>query len=894
MCDAIYRRSRLRALTGRGSALALMVALAGTAQAQAQEPSPPASVPAVDSLDNRGDLTFSNDKDITVDHGMAVVLGTEAGQITARNAGTVIGAVGFQSYTGEGDAATHPVGVTFENVGSISSSSDEIVDVSVGDRTGAPAVLNVTNSGSIAASAANATALHIEYPFEQSDTVPEDSRIISIANSGKISSNLGAEQIGSDRYRHEISTAITVNSGKDYTAAINNSPSGVIEATGDFSIAIVSGAALRLINAGMIRGGAGGRLPLDEEQARDWGGDHIDLPGAILGRDGDDQIVNTGSIIGAIDLRGGDNRIDNAGLIDGDVRFGQGDDTFAATGPGRVTGLIDGGAGTNRFLVSGGTADAPAALTAVQNFQSFVVSQGFATIARRADVGRIELTGGRLVGLSGSTITASEILVGKDATFGSAGVVNANITVAGTLSPGASPGTMVVNGDVALGKGSVSLFELGPVSDKLLINGRLSIVPGATLKLVAVGRVRPGLTYDLIDATGGTSGRFTTIDKAADVPGALVFGPQGVELVTLFQAPRGASRAVAGTVDYLNGLLTDGASDALLDGIPKLLTASGEVDAAALARLTPEPFAQATQIGTDDALLLTQATRGAAFAPYGDDAGLFTFGQALGQWHTLRGYAPAGSADAVGQTYGTIGGLGFADHGWVVGAFGGNLTNRQHVVGRGAQTRVESLITGIHGRYASKQGFGFSAALVFDGGRARTHRWLPDDRQVWSRYKLNSMTSDLSAFYAADVGHDWTLTPRVGLTYVRTARGALKEDGYSVFALDVGRERHVAGFADGALSFARSERSNEAWRPYVTLGARYQLQGQRVRAVGAFDEGDLDLIGVGAARAELVGTASAGVGYRPSDAIEIFAGATAQTGRDDHQESITAGVRARF
>jgi hypothetical protein len=894
MCDAIYRRGHLRTLTSRGSALALMVALAGTTQAQAQESNPPASAPAVDSLDNRGDITFSNDKDITVDHGEAIVLGTTAGQITARNAGTVTGDVSLQSYTGEGDAATHPVGVTFENVGSISSSSDEIVDVSVGDRTGAPAVLIVTNSGSITASAARATALHIEYPFEESDTVPKDSHFINISNSGRISSNFGVEGASKNGNDDKISSAIRINSGRDYTATIHNSPSGVIEATGDRSSAIVSGATLRLSNEGTIRGSAGGRIWLDEEERHAQGADYNDLPGAILGLDGDDQIVNIGSIIGAIDLRGGDNRIDNAGLIDGDVTFGKGDDTFTATGPGRVTGLIDGGAGTNQFLVSGGTADAPAALTAVQNFQSFVVSQGFATIAQRADVGRIELTGGRLVGLSGSTITANEILVGKDATFGSAGVVNANITVAGTLSPGASPGTMVVNGDVALGNGSVSLFELGPVSDKLLVNGKLSIVPGATLKLVAVGPVRPGRTLELINASGGTTGSFTTIDKAADVPGALVLGPQGLELVTLFQAPKGASRAVGGTVGYLNDLLADGASDALLNGISKLLTASGEADADALARLTPEPYAQATQIGTDDALLLSQTTRGAAFAPYGGDAGLFTFGQAIGQWHTLRGYAPAGSANAVGQAYGTIGGLGFADHGWVIGAFGGNLTNRQHVVGRGAQTRVESLITGIHGRYASTQGLGFSAALVFDGGRARTHRWLPDDRQVWSRYKLNSMTSDLSAFYAADVGHDWTLTPRVGLTYVRTARGALKEDGGSVFALDVARERHVAGFADGALSFARSERSNEAWRPYVTLGARYQLQGQRVRAVGAFDGGDLDLIGVGASRAALVGTASAGVGYRPSDAIEIFAGATAQTGRDDHQESITAGVRARF
>jgi hypothetical protein len=896
MCEAIYRRDRLRVLTGRGSALALMVALAGTTQAQAQgtSPNPSASQPAVDSLDNIGDVTFSNDKDISVDRVDAVTLGTTAGQITARNAGTIKGVVGFQSFTGQGKAASHPVGVSFENLGSISSKSDEVVDVSVGDRTGAPAIVSVTNSGTISALAPSTLALHIEYPFDNTDNVPVESRIINVQNSGIISSNLGTNQIDADEKDDKSSAAISINSNKNFVASIYNSPAGVIEATGDHSAALASFATLRLTNAGTIHGGAESRIMLDEEYRKSFGADYIDIPGAILGWDGDDQIVNTGTIIGAIDLRDGDNRIDNAGLIDGNVKFGKGNDTFAATGPGRVTGLIDGGAGTNRFLVSGGTAKAPAAFTAIQNFQTFGMSNGFATIAQLAAVGRIDLTGGRLVGLSGSTITASEIVVGKDATFGSAGVVNANLKIAGTLSPGASPGTMIVNGDVALDKGSVSLFELGPVSDKLLVNGKLSIVPGATLKLAAVGPVRPGLTYDLIKASNGTTGSFTTIDKGADVPGALVFGPQGLELVTLFQAPKSASRAVSSTVTYLNTLLSDGASAGLLSGVSNLLGASGEADPLALARLTPEPYAQATQIGTDDALLVTQATRGAAFAPYGDDAGLFTFGQALGQWHTLRGYAPAGSANAVGQTYGTIGGLGFADHGWVIGAFGGNLTNRQHVLGRGAQTRVESLVTGIHSRYVGEQGLGFSAALVFDGGRARTHRWLPDERQVWSRYKLNSMTSDLSAFYAADVGHNWTLTPRVGLTYVRTSRGQLSEEGYSLFSLDVLRERHVAGFADGGFSFARNERSTEAWRPYVTLGARYQLQGQRVRAVGALDEADFGLVGVGASRARLVGTAAAGVGYRPSDAIEIFAGASAQTGRDDHQETVNAGVRARF
>jgi uncharacterized protein with beta-barrel porin domain len=46
------------------------------------------------------------------------------------------------------------------------------------------------------------------------------------------------------------------------------------------------------------------------------------------------------------------------------------------------------------------------------------------------------------------------ITAAQGATFGSADAVTGDITVAGTLSPGASPGTMTVTGDVALVSGS--------------------------------------------------------------------------------------------------------------------------------------------------------------------------------------------------------------------------------------------------------------------------------------------------------------------------------------------------------------------------------------------------------------------------------------------------------
>ncbi|MBB3693769.1 hypothetical protein [Sphingomonas sp. BK580] len=43
-----------------------------------------------------------------------------------------------------------------------------------------------------------------------------------------------------------------------------------------------------------------------------------------------------------------------------------------------------------------------------------------------------------------------------------------------------------------------------------------------------------------------------------------------------------------------------------------------------------------------------------------------------------------------------------------------------------------------------------------------------------------------------------------------------------------------------------------------------------------------------------MGTAAAGVDYRLSDAVDLFSAATAQAGHDDHQETITTGMRLRF
>ncbi|MDR6136423.1 hypothetical protein QE361_003430 [Sphingomonas sp. SORGH_AS802] len=583
-------------------------------------------------------------------------------------------------------------------------------------------------------------------------------------------------------------------------------------------------------------------------------------------------------------------------LTTGQVAFTGGDQRFTIAGG--FAGAVDGGAGTDRILLSGGSAAAPVAFSDVANVEALAMTGGYATVSGQASFGAVALTGGRLVGLAGSTLNASQFQVAQGATFGSAGTVNGNVAVAGILSPGASPGTMTVNGNVALAGGSVSLFELTPtVSDKLLVNGAVTIANGSTLQIVSSGALRPGTSYDLIVASGGISGSYTTVQKPADLFGFLVQRADRLSLLGQFLGDARFSPQVSRSIDYANATLArQPATSSLFAALPALLTGSGTSDARGFAQITPEAYASATQIGVDNALTLTQAARGPAFATLRDEPGAFTFGQGVGQWHRLGADAAQGSSAAQTRGYGLLGGLGYGDRQWMVGAFGGWLNTRQSIAPLGAFTKADGVVAGVHGRYTLASGLGVTASILYDGSNAQTRRALPGmgANGATGRYDLHGLVSDLSVQYVAELPQGWSLTPRAGLTYLRTTRTGVAETGGSPFALTVARDRHVAGFADAGVTFGRSDTSDAAFRPSVTLGARYQIEGRGTLALAGYAGGGLGLTAYGASRAPLVGTVTGGVAYRFAGGLDLFSTASAQTGRDDHQETITTGLRLRF
>jgi uncharacterized protein with beta-barrel porin domain len=679
--------------------------------------------------------------------------------------------------------------------------------------------------------------------------------------------------------------------GNAVTLAKGGTLAGTIDlGAGNDSFRLVAGSTLR----GTVSGGAGtdtATIEIADNQTLD--GNTL-RNFEILASEGKGTLTLTGAqrydrVVANTDLA----VAANGSLTTQTVTLGAGGRRLAIAGG--FNGAVQGGAGTDTVQVSGGSEAAPVVFSRVASVEAFGMTGGFARIYGDAALGAVTLSGGRLVGQGGSTISASQITVGPNATFGSAGIVTGNVTIAGTLSPGASPGTMTVNGNVALAAGSVSLFELTPtVSDKLIVNGNVAIAPGATLRIVPQGTLRPGTSYDLITASGGITGSYTTVDKPNSVFGFLIQRADRIQLLGQFLDNPAAGAQASRSIAYLNAALqVQPSTSTLFDAVPALLTASGASNAPAFARLTPEPYAAATQLGIDQALSLGDVARGPGFATTRrEEVGAFTFAQGIGQWHTLGGDRAAGTAEARSSGYGFLGGIGVGDRDWSVGVFAGYLDSRQRLAALDARTRTDGFVAGLHARYAEGP-IRLSASLLYDGGDAHTARALPNALTATSDYRLHNWVSDLSAGYAVAVGGEWAVTPRIGITAIRTTRDRVVEQG-GAFALTVAQNRHAATFADAGAGFARADTSDAAFRPYVGFGLRAQLQGRKPEAFGGYAGAPLVLGAFGAQRAPLVGTVSAGVGYRLNDGIELFSTVEAQTGRDDHRESIATGVRLRF
>jgi hypothetical protein len=138
--------------------------------------------------------------------------------------------------------------------------------------------------------------------------------------------------------------------------------------------------------------------------------------------------------------------------------------------------------------------------------------------------GEFGITNGATFNLAGGVMNASTVTL-QSSTFGFTGgtlhatTFNGNLTnVGGTLAPGASPGTLAVNGNYTQSAGLLEI-ELGGTSsgqfDKLNVTGNTML--GGSLDVNLINGFMPtlGQSWEIIDVAGTLSGAFAGLAEGS-------------------------------------------------------------------------------------------------------------------------------------------------------------------------------------------------------------------------------------------------------------------------------------------------------------------------------------------------------------------------------------------
>jgi autotransporter-associated beta strand protein len=198
-------------------------------------------------------------------------------------------------------------------------------------------------------------------------------------------------------------------------------------------------------------------------------------------------------------------------------------------------------------VVGGGTLVAPAGLnkdgTGELDFTNNVVVTGTASVnAGLLSVnGQLQATGG--------------VVVNPNATLGGAGLIVGNVNVnGGNLSPGNSPGTLSVVGNLVLTGANSTIIEIASPTnyDRIIVSGQAIL--GGTLNAVAYGggSITPGTRYDFLQA-GSIAGEFGSLIAPeglrvrflnSGTVGTLLFGPDSYVPMSLNPNERGVAKAL--------------------------------------------------------------------------------------------------------------------------------------------------------------------------------------------------------------------------------------------------------------------------------------------------------------------------------------------------------------
>ena len=562
-----------------------------------------------------GDVVISNEESgvVTAIRDAGIRAETPEGTVTVINLGSVSGLYGIVVNSGFGTnqtAATVPTinGVALVGNAGTVNATDLAVDV---DATGNFLV----NIGTLATTGAVAVQLG------NGDSI--------IANLGTISAGSAAGtaiSMGSGNNRlmlFDTSTIIgkVVNASSNNTLELEGSASGTLDlasvsangafqgfstlvksGTGTWSL-IGSGGSLTgtfTVNAGILQVGNGGTTGAIANDVAVAAGaslafnraDDITYANVISG---EGSLIKNGA--GMLILTGANTYTGGTIINEGTLQIGNGGTTGSIIGDiVNNAALIFNRSGTYDFP---GTISGSGSVTILGGTVNFTGANAFN--------GPIDVTGSDFI-LSPGAVSSSPFTIGQGGTIGGTGTIGGLIVQSGgTVSPGYSPGTLTVNGNVSFAAGSTYVVDVTSTAHDLIIATGTATLSGGAVQVVADGSyTAPLSTFVILSATGGVTGSFASVSaNYAFLTPALSYDPNNVYLTLARNDVAFASTAVTpNQIATATALETLSYGDAVYDSVLQLTAGNAPI---AFSQLSGEVHASAQSVFMEQSSLIRGA-----------------------------------------------------------------------------------------------------------------------------------------------------------------------------------------------------------------------------------------------------------------------------------------------
>ncbi|WP_312861594.1 autotransporter outer membrane beta-barrel domain-containing protein [Segnochrobactrum spirostomi] len=587
-------------------------------------------------------------------------------------------------------------------------------------------------------------------------------------------------------------------------------------------------------------------------------------------------------------------------------------------GNGGTTGSIVGNVVNNAALVinRSGTYDFPGTITGsgsvtiVGGTVNFTGEGGYS--------GQINVADASLVLSQGST-SASSFAIGPGGTISGTGTIGGlAVLEGGTASPGYSPGTLTVNGNVAFSPGSVYQVDITPAGAHDLITATgTATIGGGTVQVVATqGTYAPGTTYTILTAQGGVSGQFASVTaNYAFLDPVLSYDANDVYLTVVRNTaafPDVAytvnQKAAAGAVESL------GAGNAVYDAVLQL---SASAAPAAFDALSGEIYASASSVMQQQSIYLREAvgTRvrqglagqsggGQSTAKLAPGYDATVWAQGYGGWGQIASDGNAASLDSsiAGFLMGVDAAVASSAR---VGLVGGYSRSTLNVDARSSSGDIDNYDVGLYG------GAQFGALSLLAAASYTWHDLSVDRTVAFSGFSgLNSAdykagTAQVFGEAAWRVGLDKTLdpktfgaasvTPFVDLAYVNLSSDNFTETG-SAAALTGSADTENTFYSTlGVRAATTFQMANgAALTPHLSLGWQHAFGDVNANANLAFVGGGsaFSVSGVPIARdSALVG---AGVEYAFSKTVSASLSYNGQFASGTEDNAFKGAISIKF